>query len=578
MPDIFRGIHLNPLAPSSSFFLLWMLLGYAATGSVLLVTLGRLGDQFGRVKLYNLGFLVYTMASFILAADPFFGTAGAWWLLGFRIMQAVGGAFIVANSAAILTDTFPVNQRGMALGINNLAGMSGAFIGLLIGGLLGPVDWRLVFFISVPFGLFGTVWSYKKLRELGVRSPSPIDWRGNLTFAGGLLGLMIAVTFGIQPYGNHPMGWTSPRVIAFGLAGVVLLALFFRVESRAEHPMFRLSLYRIRAFTFGTVATFLAALARGGLQFMLVIWLQGIWLPEHGISFAKTPIWAGICMLPITCGMMLASPIAGRLSDRYGSRQFASGGMVGACVSFFLLLLLPVDFAYPLFAFTLFLSGLSFGVFNSPNRASVMNSLPREHRGAGGAMNSTGMQCGQVFSQGVFFTLMIIGLATALPKAIGPGLRSQGVSLGLAQHIAHLPPVSILFATFLGYNPLQKLLGARALAHLPASAAHLLTGREYFPSLISAPFHNGLHEVFTFSIVILVIAAVASWSRGERYVHVEEPEPVFSPSTSGELVTGPEAEVALGPVGSTALAAGQSIVLPAGVSTNDGRGPGELPP
>jgi MFS family permease len=493
-------------------------------------------------------------------------------------MQAVGGAFIVSNSAAILTDTFPVNQRGMALGINNLAGMSGAFIGLLIGGLLGPVDWRLVFFISVPFGLFGTVWAYLKLRELGVRSPSPIDWRGNLTFAGGLLGVMIAVTFGIQPYGNHPMGWTSPKVLVSGIVGVVLLALFFRVETRVKHPMFRLSLYRIRAFTFGTVATFLAALARGGLQFMLIIWLQGIWLPEHGISFAKTPIWAGICMLPITCGMMIAAPIAGRLSDRYGSRQFASGGMVGACVSFALLLTLPVDFAYPLFALTLFLSGLSFGVFNSPNRASVMNALPPEHRGAGGAMNSTGMQCGQVFSQGVFFTLMIVGLSAALPKAIGTGLRSHGVSLGLANHIAHLPPVSILFATFLGYNPLAKLIGSGNLAKLPTSAVHLLTGRQYFPSLISAPFHNGLHEVFSFSILILVIAAVASWSRGKRYVHVEEPVPAFSPATSGEPVNGREVEVALEPVTAPAMAAEQSVRLPGSLSTNDGGGGRGSPP
>lgn len=534
MPDIFRGIHLNPLAPSNSFFLLWMLLGYSATGSVLLVTLGRLGDQFGRVRMYNFGFLLYTAASFILAADPYSGTAGAWWLLGFRILQAIGGAFLVSNSAAIITDAFPSDQRGLALGINNLAAMAGSFIGLLLGGLLGPVDWRLVFFISVPFGLFGTIWAYTRLRELGVRSPSPIDWRGNLTFAGGLLGIMIAVTFGIQPYRDHPMGWTNPKVIACGVAGIALLALFFQIERRAEYPMFRLSLFRIRAFSFGTTATFLAALARGGLQFMLVIWLQGIWLPEHGVSFARTPILAGICMLPITIGMVLAAPIAGSLSDRYGSRQFASGGMLGACVSFALLLFTPVDFSYPLFALTLFLTGLSMGVFNSPNRASVMNSLPPQHRGAGGAMNSTGFQCGQVFSQGVFFSLMIIGLSSTLPQAIGSSLRAHGVGAGLAQHVAHLPPVSLLFATFLGYNPLQRVLGAKVLAKLPISVAHLLTSRRYFPILISSPFHDGLHEVFSFSIVILAMAALASWARGKRPTEVEEPA-AGSPPSDTEL-------------------------------------------
>jgi MFS family permease len=245
-------------------------------------------------------------------------------------------------------------------------------------------------------------------------------------------------------------------------------------------------------------------------------------------------------MLPITCGMVLAAPIAGRLSDRYGSRQFASGGMLGACVAFSLLLLLPVDFAYPLFALSLFLTGLSMGVFNSPNRASVMNALPPQHRGAGGAMNSTGFQCGQVFSQGVFFSLMIVGLSSTLPNAIETSLRSHGVTAGLAQHVAHLPPVSLLFATFLGYNPLQRVLGAGVLAKLPPSAVHLLTSREYFPRLISSPFHDGLHEVFSFSIVILAIAALASWARGKRYVYVDDRSPTpFAPAMTSGDINGP---------------------------------------
>ena len=537
MPDIFRGIHLNPLAPGNGFFLLWMLLGYAATGSVLLVTLGRLGDQFGRVRMYNLGFVIYTSSSLILAVDPLSGSAGAWWLLGFRISQAIGGAFLVANSAAILTDAFPSNERGLALGINNLAAMSGSFIGLLIGGLLGPIDWRLVFFVSVPFGLFGTVWAYLKLQERGVRSPSPIDWRGNIAFASGLLLVMVAITYGIEPYGADPMGWTSPRVLTCGAIGVVLLIVFFRVEQRAAHPMFRLSLFRIRAFTFGTLSTFLAALARGGLQFMLVIWLQGIWLPRHGVSFERTPFWAGICMLPMTLGMVLAGPISGRLSDRYGSRLFASAGMIGAACAFGLLLLLPVDFSYPFFALTLFLNGLSMGTFNSPNRAGVMNSLPPQHRGAGSGMNSTGMNSAQVCSQGIFFTLMIVGLSTALPASVGPGLLSHGVPAVVAEHIAHLPPVAILFATFLGYNPLKTLLGAKVLSQLPARSVHLLTGREFFPSLISKPFHSGLQEVFTFSIVICLIAAVASWSRGGRYVY-EDVSVAEGPSTDESIANG----------------------------------------
>ncbi|MFZ0216354.1 MAG: MFS transporter, partial [Candidatus Dormiibacterota bacterium] len=395
---------------------------------------------------------------------------------------------------------------------------SGSFIGLMLGGLLGPINWRLVFFVSVPFGLFGTVWAYLKLRDRGVRSPSTIDWPGNVTFAGGLLSVMVAITYGVQPYAGHAMGWTSPTVVVGGVVGVLLLALFVWIESRSAHPMFRISLFRIRAFVFGSLSTFLAALARGGLQFMLVIWLQGIWLPEHGYSFEETPIWAGICMLPTTCGMIVAAPISGMLSDRFGSRQFATGGMLGAACAFGLLFLLPVDFSYPVFAFALFLSGLSMGTFNSPNRAGVMNSLPARHRGVGSGMNSTFMNSAQVFSQGIFFTLMILGLSTALPLAMSAGLEGHGVPAAVAARAAQLPPVSILFATFLGYNPLQELLGASTLSQLPAHTARLLTGRAFFPSLISAPFHSGLHEVFAFSIVICLIAALASWSRGRRPV------------------------------------------------------------
>jgi MFS family permease len=524
MPAIFRGIHLDPLDPGNSFFLLWMLLGYAAVGSILLVSLGRLGDQFGRVRIYNLGFVIYTAASLILSLDPFQGKVGASWLLGFRLVQGLGGACLVANAAAILTDAFPVNQRGFALGINTLAAMTGSFIGLVIGGVLAPVDWRLIFFISVPFGLFGTIWAYLKLQDRGIRTPSPIDWKGNLTFAGGLLMVMIAVTYGIQPYGGHAMGWTSPKVLGCAAIGVALLVLFFRVEARVPHPMFRTSLFRIRAFLFGSTSTFLAALARGGLQFMLVIWLQGIWLPLHGVGFDRTPMLAGLCVLPTTFGMVLAAPISGRLSDRYGSRQFATAGMIGAACAFFLLLHLPVDFSYPFFALTLFLSGMSMGTFNSPNRAGVMNSLPRRHRGAGSGMNSTFQNSAQVFSQGIFFSLMILGLSAALPKALGPGLQAHGVPATVAQHVSHQPPVAVLFATFLGYNPLQHLLGPHVLSQLPASQANLLVSREYFPHLISAPFRSGLHKVFYFSIAICLIAAATSWFRGRRYIAQDDEE------------------------------------------------------
>ena len=524
MPDIFRGIHLDPLVPANSLYLLWMILGYMVVTSVLIVSLGRLGDMYGRVRIYNLGFVIYTLASLLLAVDWMTGTAGATYLIALRLLQGVGGACLLANAAAIITDAFPVNQRGMALGINNIVGVSGMFIGLVLGGLLAPIDWRLVFLISVPIGLFGTVWAYLKLEERSVPHRRPIDWWGNATFALGLILLMVAVTYGIRPYGSSAIGWASPRVIALLCASAVSLTAFVAIERRVADPMFRLQLFRIRAFTFGSMSTFLSAVARGGLMFILIIWLQGIWLPQHGYDFTETPLWAGIYMLPLTLGMLIAGPTSGYLSDKFGARPFTTGGMLGAALSFALLALLPTDFPYPLFALVLALNGISMGLFASPNRAAVMNSLPRADRGAGGGMNQTFQNSAQVISIGIFFTLMIIGLSSTLPHTLSSGLEAHGVAAATAQRVAHLPPVSILFAAFLGYNPVQQLLGSHALSALGAQSRAALTGRSFFPHLISAPFRAGLHEAFAFAIVACLLAALASLMRGGRY-HYEEDVP-----------------------------------------------------
>jgi EmrB/QacA subfamily drug resistance transporter len=523
MPDIFRGIHLDPLVPSNSFYLLWMILGYMVVASVLIVSLGRLGDMFGRVKIYNLGFLIYTVASLLLTINWMSGRAGATYLIVFRVVQGIGGACLLANSAAIITDAFPANQRGMALGINNIVGVSGMFVGLVLGGLLAPINWRLVFLISVPVGLFATVWAYLKLEERSKPRRRPIDWWGNISFALGLICLMIAITYGIRPYGDHSTGWTSPRVIVLLAAAVVSLTAFVLVERSVRDPMFRLPLFRIRAFTFGTLSTFLSAVARGGLMFILIIWLQGIWLPQHGYDFTKTPLWAGIYMLPLTIGMLFAGPTSGYLSDRFGARGFATGGMIGAAISFGLLLLLPTDFGYPVFAVVLALNGISMGLFASPNRAAVMNSLPPGDRGAGGGMNQTFQNSAQVISIGIFFSLMIAGLSATLPHTMSSGLEAHGVGAATAQHVANLPPVSILFAAFLGYNPIQHLVGPHALGLLDAHSRAVITGQTFFPQLISGPFRSGLHEAFAFAIVACLVAAAASLMRGGRYHHVDEP-------------------------------------------------------
>jgi MFS family permease len=521
LPDIFRGIGIDPLAPGNIGFLLWLIMGYLVVTAVLVVSFGRLGDLFGRTRMYNLGFAVFTVFSVLLAATWMQGPAAALWLIVMRVLQGVGGALLLANSTAILTDAFPAEQRGLALGVNQVAGIAGSFLGLVVGGVLAPVNWRLIFLVSVPVGLFGTIWAYVKLRETRARRRARLDWWGNVTFAVGLVAVLVGITYGIQPYAGHTMGWTSPLVLGLVVGGVAVLAVFAVIETKVTAPMFDLSLFRIRAFTAGNIASLLAALGRGGLQFILIIWLQGIWLPEHGYDFAATPLWAGIYMLPLTVGFLVAGPISGLLSDRFGARPFATGGMVLAAASFLLLGLLPVDFAYPAFAAVLALNGLAMGLFSSPNRAAIMNSLPAGERGVGAGMTSTFQNSATVLSIGVFFSMLILGLAATLPDTLTAGLTAHGVPMAVATRVAALPPVSTLFAALLGDNPIQSLLGPDVLGALPPQDAAYLTGRAFFPQLIAGPFAAGLTLALGFAAAACLVAAVASALRGRRYVHRE---------------------------------------------------------
>jgi MFS family permease len=497
-------------------------MGYMLVTAVLVVTFGRLGDMYGRVKMYNAGFAVFTVFSILLSVTWMQGSTAIVWLIVMRLAQGVGGAMLMANSNAILTDTFPVSQRGLALGLNQVAGIAGSFLGLILGGLLGPVEWHLVFLVSVPFGAFGTYWAYHRLHDTGIRQPARLDWWGNVTFAAGLIAVLAGITYGIQPYGAHTMGWTNPWVVAALIAGVVILAVFCVVETRVADPMLRLDLFRIRAFTAGNLASLLASLGRGGLMFILIIWLQGIWLPRHGYSFASTPLWAGIYMLPLTVGFLVAGPASGWLSDHYGARPFATGGMVLAAASFVWLETMPVSFTYWQFATALLLNGVGMGLFAAPNRTGIMNALPPNQRGVGAGMSATFQNSAMVLSIGIFFSLMITGLASSLPHALTSGLTAQGVSAHDAGRVAGLPPVSVLFASLLGYNPIQTLLGPGTLAHLSAAHAHNLTGHSFFPALISSPFADGLRIAFDFAIAACLVAAVASWLRGGKYVHNDD--------------------------------------------------------
>ncbi len=538
MPAIFRGINLNPLTPGNVTYLLWMIMGYLLVQSILVVTLGRLGDIFGRVKIYNLGFLVFTLASVGLSFDPFEGQHGALWLIGWRFVQAFGGAMLMSNSAAILTDAFPEGKRGTALGINQVAGISGQFVGLLLGGLLSAWDWRAVFWVNLPFGLFGTIWAYKSLKEIASTRKARIDWLGNLTFAAGAGVLLTAITFGIRPYHSDPTGWANPMVFGGLILGAVLLALFCFIETKVKDPMFRLGLFRIREFAAGNIASLLGAISRGGLQFMLVIWLAGIWLPLHGYDFKDTPLWAGIYMLPLTAGFLAAGPVAGRLSDRYGARPFATGGLLVAACCFAGLMTLPVDFSYWVFALLIFGNGIGSGLFAAPNTAAIMSSVPAHDRGAASGMRSTFQNSGMSLSIGIFFSLMIAGLSNTLPKALIPGLTAQGVPLAQATVIGHLPPVSTVFAAMLGYNPVQNLLAPTGLLHtLPAGNVATLTGKEFFPHLIAAPFHHGLTIVFTAAALMAVCGAAVSWLRGKKPATAEPPDVITEEAVAEAVAT-----------------------------------------
>lgn len=525
LPAIFRGIHVDPLVSGQTGLLLWVLMGFNVATTVFLVTFGRISDTYGRVRLYNLGFAIFTIGSILLYFTPGQGLTGEWELIIFRFVQGIGGAFLFANSAAILTDAFPPDERGFALGLNQIAGIGGAVIGLVLGGLLASLDWRLVFLVSVPIGLMGTIWAYVALRELATtRESKHLDLWGNITLALGLIGILMGLTYGIIPYHGHTMGWTSPLVRTGLIGGFLLLIAFVWIETVADDPLFHLNLFRNRAFAAGNLAGFLGAIARGGLSFMLIIWLQGIWLPLHGVSYANTPLQAGIDTLPQMMGFLVAGPLSGWLSDRYGAMWFGFAGMMVSAAGFFLLNTLPVDFHYWTFAAWLFLVGVGMGLFAAPNSSAIMSSLPARFRGVGSGMRATFQNAGMMVSMGVFFSIVISVLAIQLPSAMFAGLTSFGLPSFVATPLSHLPPTATLFSALLGYNPMAHLIPAAILHAMPAQKASILTGEQFFPHLISDPFMSALRVVFLFSMGMSLISAVASLFRGERFIYDDAAE------------------------------------------------------
>jgi MFS family permease len=532
LPAIFNGINIDPL--TSFQYLIWVLMGYSLVTATLLLSFGRLSDMYGRVKLYNIGFAIFTLGSILLFLTPDKGDAGALELIVFRLVQAVGASFTFSNSAAILTDAFPPGERGKALGLNMMAFLSGQFIGLILGGILAFYNWRYVFLVSVPVGILGTVWAFLKLKETPLpKRARKIDVWGNIAFVGGLTIFLIGITYALLPYGQDPMGWSSPWVLASLFIGIILLVAFPFIESRAQDPMFRLSLFKIRIFSLANTAGFLGALARGGMMFLLIMLLQGIWLPLHGYSYESTPFWAGVFMLPLTAGFVIMGPLSGWLSDRYGSRWFATSGMILIAVSFLVLAMLPYNFDYPVFAVALLIMGLGNGMFGAPNIAAIMNSVPPEDRGVASGMRSMLQNSGMVVSMALFFTIVIVSLTHLFPPELAISLADAGAPELIAPMSA-IPPTGALFAAFLGYNPVHAILvtipQAIVAAISPATIV-TLTGTTWFPTTLARAFMPSLRISFSIGALLSLIAAVLSAMRGSRFVYEiqgtpdEKPEP-----------------------------------------------------
>ena len=520
LPAIFNGIHIDPL--NSFQYLLWILMGYSLVSAVLLLGFGRLSDMYGRVKLFKVGFLIFTVGSILLYLTPGIGDAGAIEIIAFRIIQAVGAAFLMANGSAILTDAFPVSERGKALGINMVAFMTGQFIGLLLGGILAVYDWRFVFLVSVPFGLLGTVWSFLKMKEISWRAPkTKIDIIGNVVFVAAITSILVGITYGLMPYGDSSMGWSNPWVIASMVTGFALLIAFPFVENRVENPMFRMDLFKIKMFTYANFAGFLNALGRGGMMFMLIILLQGIWLPLHGYSYESTPFWAGVYMLPLTVGVVIMGPISGMLSDKYGPRWIATAGMVIAATAFLILAALPYDFGYLEFGAAIFLMGIGNGMFSSPNTASIMNSVSPQDRGVASGMITTVIMTAFTASMAMFFTIVIFGITQHFPGAMASSLASIGVPQ-LAPVLSNIPPTGALFSAFLGFNPVNTILSSlphQFVASIPSGTLTTLTGTTWFPSTLAEAFMPALRLSFYIGAIFCTIAAVLSALRGANYVH-----------------------------------------------------------
>ncbi len=521
LPTIFRGLNINPFLPGEFIYLLWILMGYSIILASVLVTFGRISDKYGRARVYTWGFIIFTVASVLLSLIPSnTGNFGALLLISFRMIQAVGGGLLMVNSTALLTDAFPPNERGKALGLNQISFVVGSFLGLILGGFLAGYDWHLIFVVNVPFAVAGALWSILKLKRVKGTGNIKFDLLGNVFLASGLLVFSLGLTYALMPYGNSQLGWGNPWVIASFPVSIVLFIAFVLVEMRASDPLFRLSFFKIRPFTYGILALFLNALARGAIMFLVAIWLQGIYLPLHGFSYTQTPFWAGVYMLPMLIGTVIMGPISGMLTDRYGARAFATLGMVIVAASLYALTLLPYNFNLVEFDVILFINGIGNGLFAAPNTTAIMNSLHPRDRSSGNGMRQTFSNIGSTISMAMFFTIAISYFTADLPGAIYSAALQYGLPAFLAKFLSELPPSGLLFAAFLGIDPASAIPQSVA-KELPSSILNLLDSHTFLPELLGPTFISALRFSIYISVALVLIGAAFSYMRGGRYVYEE---------------------------------------------------------
>ncbi|MEJ2777393.1 MFS transporter [Stygiolobus sp. RP850M] len=503
LPQIFNSLRFNPTAPDALGYLIWLILGYMIVTSSLVVTFGRISDLKGRAKLYSFGFLIFAISSGILSTVNGYGDSAVLEMIILRLFQGVGGGLLMVNSAAILTDYFPKNELGKALGLNQVSGLVGGVAGLIIGGVLSVINWRYIFLLDFVVGIIGTLWSFKSLRDVQKPIKQPLDIIGNVLFALGITLLLISVTYGLLPYGNQQLGWGNPFVITGLTISFLAIGIFVLVESKVKNPMFDLSLFKVRDFSVANFTNFIASMARQGILLMMLVLLQGIWLPLHGVPYSQTPFWAGLYLIPNMLGFAALGPISGILSDRYGSKVLTSLGIFVSALGFFLLSLLPYDFQLWQFFAISFLMGAGMGLFSSPNMADIMASVPVQKRGAASGMRASLQNTASALSVVLYFSVVITGMAVTLNSSIESALSSYGIHLNV-----NLPAAVAIFSALLGYDPLSSLTSS-----LPTSVASHIDTPAFFVTAIAPSFMSGFRLMLNISAALLVLSGILSLAR-----------------------------------------------------------------